>query len=437
VEQKDNRWLLGFGLLGCMVVMCTLAIGGSMLFYRASGLAGSSANRSSVADAARAVTEPLVAQMTQAAAPSGALAPRAATPPPELEALPLDGNVSTGGADLTRLYQQVNPGVVSLGVVQEEEINGRTFRQLGGGSGFVYDDRHIVTNNHVAADSESIEVIFHDGQHRQGTVVGADAYSDLAVVRVDDLPAGVRSLPLVGNFDSLQVGQPVIAIGSPFGRANSMTYGIISALGRTIPTGLEAGFSIPQTIQTDAAINPGNSGGPLLDLSGQVIGINAQISTASADPGNGSPANSGVGFAIPASIVARVAPVLIEKGAYQWPYLGVGGLPQEVLTVEVAEANGLPDARGAYIFTVRPDGPSVGVLRGVQNQAAGDSGSEEDLVPLGGDVVVAINGTPIYSFDDLLTYIAIETTPGQTVQLTVIREGQTISVPVTLKQRPR
>ncbi len=427
MTQNERRLLVGFGMLGLVALMCIVAAGAGLALYLPS---------SSLVDSVESAVEPITEAIAQPTTPVPAGLPPAG-PTTALETLPLAGVGGPGGADLTRLYEQVNPGVVSLGVVQEIELGGQTFRQAGGGSGFVYDDRHIVTNNHVAGESETVEVIFHDGQHRTGTVVGGDAYSDLAVVRVDDLPASARVLPLVGDFGSLRVGQPVVAIGNPFGRANSMSYGIISALGRTIPTGLEAGFGIPQTIQTDAAINPGNSGGPLLDLSGQVIGINAQINTTNVDPGGGPPGNSGVGFAIPASIVARVAPVLIQEGEYAWPYLGVGGWPQEAFTVAVAEANKLPDARGAYIYTVRPDGPSVDLLHGASNAGRGEADAGEDFVPLGGDVVLAIDGTPIGSFDDLLTYIAIRTTPAQTVELTVLRDGQTITVPVTLARRPR
>jgi 2-alkenal reductase len=423
VEQNDNRWLLGFGLLGCMVVMCALAIGGSMLLYRASSLAGAGASRTTVADAVEAMTEPFTGQSAQA--PAGALAPRAATPPPALEVLPLAGVVGSGAADLTRLYQQVNPGVVSLGVIQETEINGQTFRQLGGGSGFVFDDRHIVTNNHVAGSVESVEVIFHDGQHRQGTVVGADAYSDLAVIRVDDLPAGVRALPLVGNFDSLKVGQPVIAIGSPFGRANSMTYGIISALGRTIPAGLEAGFSIPQTIQTDAAINPGNSGGPLVNLDGEVVGVNFAIESETRQ-------NSGVGFTIPVSILKRVVPALIEEGAYKYAYLGLEG---STISPQLAEALELPDnTLGVYVSSVVPGGPSEqGGVQGGSRTVTTSSGAE---VQQGGDIVTAIDDMPVVRFEDLVSYLVTKATPGQTVTLTVDRNGEEVKVEVTLGERP-
>jgi len=427
VTRNERRLLLGFGFIGLATLVCTLAVGIGLLAMRPA-----STPLGTIRQAAQAVQ----GRSAPATPPAPARPMRPATPAAALEPLPLPGIDTPGGAHLTRLYEQVNPGVVSLGVEHEVDFGGQRFRQSGGGSGFVFDERHIVTNNHVAGGVETVEVVFFDGQHREGRVIGSDSYSDLAVVRVEDMPDAARALPLITDFDDLKVGQPVIAIGNPFGKANSLTSGIISALGRTIPTGLETGFSIPQTIQTDAAINPGNSGGPLLDLRGQVLGINAQINT-SLGPNGGPPSNSGVGFAIPASIVARVAPVLIEKGEYAWPYLGVAGLPQERFTVGVAEANKLPDARGAYILGVRPDGPSVGVLRGARNAPRADEQAADDYVPLGGDVVTAIDGAPVQSFDDLIGYIALETTPDQSVELTVLRDGRAIALPVTLKRRPK
>jgi len=435
MESGHRLWWV-FALLGLLLLACPVVVGAGVLWF---SFGPGTADRGGPALAEATAGAPWPAAGEVAAAPT----PASQVPIPEApaaavahEPLPLAGVDVMGGADLTRLYEQVNPGVVSIGVVQEVVVGGRRFEQAGGGSGFVLDGRHVVTNNHVAGDSESVEVIFHDGQHRRGTVVGADGYSDLAVVRVDGMPAGVRALPLAADFGRIRVGQPVVAIGSPFGRANSMTYGIVSALGRTIPADVEQGFVIPQTIQTDAAINPGNSGGPLLDLSGQVIGVNAQINTTNVQPDSGMPGNSGVGFAIPSSIVARVAPVLIDRGAYDWPYLGVGGLPQQQFTVEVAQANNLANTRGAYIMNVRPDGPSVGHLRGAEESAPADPDDALPATPRGGDVVVAIDGQPIASFDDLLSYIAMETAPGQDVTLGVIRQGQPIEVTVTLARRP-
>jgi len=219
------------------------------------------------------------------------------------------------------------------------------------------------------------------------------------------------------------VGQSVIAIGNPFGMSGTMARGVISALGRTIPA-LNI-FSIPQSIQTDAAINPGNSGGPLLTLNGEVIGVNAQIETS-----NGTAANSGVGFAIPVSIIERVVPSLIETGDYTWPYIGVRG---SGLSYGLIKGMDLPVEKGAYVWEVTSDGPAEKAgLRGYDKTID----VEGQQVDVGGDVVVAIDGHPIESFDDLLVYVALETRPGDTVTFTIIRDGKQMDVDLTLQPRP-
>jgi 2-alkenal reductase len=304
------------------------------------------------------------------------------------------------------------------------------FESQGAGSGFVYDAEHIVTNNHVTDGARSIEVLFYDGQRREGTLVGSDVYADLAVVRVDDMPDTARVLPMAQDLASLKVGQPVVAIGNPFEKANSMTYGIVSAVGRTIPGG-QTSFSIPEAIQTDAAINPGNSGGPLLDLRGEVVGVNAQINTSNIQSG-GVPANSGVGFAIPASVVNRVVPALIRSGQYEWPYLGVSG---GSLSLDEADAAGLADTRGAYIQCVPTGGPSDGILHGSTNIDCATQRILSGDAPVGGDIVVAVDGQPVTSFEDLLSYIGLRTEPGQEVRLTVLRDGNEQDVTVRLGRR--
>jgi 2-alkenal reductase len=237
--------------------------------------------------------------------------------------------------------------------------------------------------------------------------VGTDEDSDLAVLRVEQLPDGVHPLPLADS-SSVDTGQWVIAIGNPFGLGGSMSIGIVSAVGRVIPSGVTP-FSIPEAIQTDAAINPGNSGGPLLNLNGEVIGVNAQIRT---DPGVR--ANAGVGFAIPSNVVRRVVPVLIEQGAYRWPWLGVEGTGVNLL---LARELNLDSQNGAYIARTVEGGP------------AADAGLRAD------DVVVELNGEPIENYNELLTLVAFSE-PGEQVQLTVIRDGEPQTVNVTLGARP-
>ena len=320
---------------------------------------------------------------------------------------------------LVDLYARVNPSVVNItiyGSMDDQVV------ALGQGSGFVYDTQgNIITNAHVVHGATEIEVTFSDGLTRPATLVGEDLNSDLAVVRTD-LPDGVGPLSL-GDMSTLAVGQTVVAIGNPFGLQGTLTRGIISALGRTIPA--LTVFSIPQSIQTDAAINPGNSGGPLLNLEGEVIGVNAQIETDGT-----SNSNIGVGFAIPVSIVRRVVPELVAKGEYIWPYLGISGGDVTPLLVE---AMNLPVERGAYVGVVMENTPSSRAgLQGASETATLDGRT----VDVGGDVITAIDGTPVLSFDDLLIYLSLNTSPGQTVTLTILRGGETLEVQVILAERP-
>jgi S1-C subfamily serine protease len=321
---------------------------------------------------------------------------------------------------LIELYKRINPAVVNVTVYQS--TNGNVV-PVGQGSGFLYDQAgSIITNAHVVEGADQFEVYFSDGTIEQAKLLGEDPNSDLAVLRVDNPPADVNALPLA-NMDEVQVGQTVLAIGNPFGLDGTLTRGIVSAIGRTIPA--LTPFSIPKAIQTDAPINPGNSGGPLLNLSGEVIGVNAQIET------NGSSiANSGVGFAIPVSIVKRVIPELATKGSYDWAWLGVRGTS---LTPIYAQANHLPVDKGAYITEIVPGGPASKTdLRGASDTQT----FQGRQVPIGGDVITAINGTPIASFDDLLIYIALESSPGESVNLTVLRDGNPVEIPLTLESRP-
>ncbi len=322
---------------------------------------------------------------------------------------------------LINLYARVNPAVVNITAFIREN------NQLIGyseGSGFVIDqDGNIVTNAHVIHGAEELEVTFSDSSTRPAELIGEDFSSDLAVIRIENTPSGVTPLA-IGDDDSLQVGQTVVAIGNPFGLEGTMTRGIISAVGRTIPA-LNT-FSIPKAIQTDAPINPGNSGGPLLNLSGEVIGVNAQIRTQ-----DDSRSNSGVGFAIPSSLVKRVVPALIGGGSYSWPWLGVTGGDLDWVT---AGAMGLSVDRGAYISQALDDGPSGKAgLRGSSGTATYEGRETE----VGGDVIIAINGTPIFSFDDLLIYIALETAPGDAVTVTILRDNQERNLEITLEPRPQ
>lgn len=322
---------------------------------------------------------------------------------------------------LVGLYSRINPSVVNINTFSRQ---GGNVVPSGQGSGFVFDRiGHIVTNAHVVYGADQVEVAFSDNTIHRAVVVGEDLHSDLAVIQVEELPQGVLALPL-GDMNEVAVGQTVVAIGNPFGLGGTLTKGIISALGRTIPA-LTA-FSIPQSIQTDAPINPGNSGGPLLNLEGEVVGVNAQIETNGA-----SRVNSGVGFAIPVSIVGRVVPELISSGEYQWAWLGVAG---RSVNPPLVEAMDLSVNKGAYISEVVENGPSYKAgLQGATRETQVDG----RLVEVGGDVIVAINGEPVNSFEDLLIYIALETNPGDEVILTVLSEGKSSEISVTLGTRPQ
>lgn len=319
---------------------------------------------------------------------------------------------------LSNLYETVSPGVVSISVL----INNGGQNGQGAGSGFIFDQSgHIVTNNHVVDNANVVVVIFHDGTEAEAEIVGTDVDSDLAVVKVDQLPESAHPLP-IGDSTSVMTGDWVVAIGNPFGLNSSMSIGIVSAIGRTIPTGVTP-FSIPMAIQTDAAINPGNSGGPLLNLQGQVIGVNAQIAS------GGSQANAGVGFSIPAQIVRRVVPTLIKVGAFQWPWLGVEGTSVDIF---IAQANNLSLDKGAYIVRVVSGGPAdqAGLQGGLEPVTV--DGLE---VPTGGDVVIEADGVLINDYADLQAFIA-QKDPGTEIELTVLRNGEQQQITVTLAPRP-
>jgi S1-C subfamily serine protease len=317
------------------------------------------------------------------------------------------------------LYARFNPSVVNITVYLNESGSLISYAQ---GSGFVYDTQgHVVTNAHVVHGTDAVEVTFSDGLIREASIVGEDLFSDLAVIKVD-LPQGLVPIPL-GSMDNLAVGQSVIAIGNPFGLEGTLTRGVVSALGRTIPS--LTVYSIPEAIQTDAAINPGNSGGPLLDLNGRVVGVNAQIETTGTTD-----SNVGVGFAIPVSILQRVVPALIESGHYDWSYLGITGY---TVDPSLVKAMNLSIERGAYVATVTAGTPA---------EAAGLQGSTDTVtqngqsVDIGGDIITAIDGQPVNTFDDLLVYLSLYTSPEQVVNLHILRNGQYQDLPVTLGVRP-
>lgn len=337
---------------------------------------------------------------------------------------------------LADLYDFVVPSVVNIqvtGGAGSAQLpfglpDGESPLQRSQGTGFIYDNSgHIITNNHVVEDAEAVLVIFYNGFWSEAEVVATDPQADLAVLKVTP-PEGFvwRPLPLAAA-DQLRVGHTVIAIGNPFGLESTMTTGVVSAVGRGLPVG-DAGsnrYTLPDVIQTDAAINPGNSGGPLINLRGEVVGVNFAIES----PVRG---NSGVGFTIPVSIVRRVIPALIEQGRFEYAFLGLSG---STISPELAKNLDLPNTLlGVYVATVIAGGPSEAAgLLGASETIAADEGGE---IQIGGDIIVAIDGEQVRSFEDLVGYLVTEAAPGQSVTLSVLRDDVEIQVSVELGRRP-
>jgi S1-C subfamily serine protease len=352
--------------------------------------------------------------------PTAAPTPAVAASPPLLEAGRLDQLLE---AAFVELYERASPSVVHITArAQVFDFFRGVVPNEGTGSGFFFDDQgHIVTNNHVVEGADEIEVILADGTRAPARVIGTDAYSDLAVLQVENLPREqIKPLPL-GTTRNLKVGMLVIAIGNPFGLDRTMTTGIISALGRTIEREDQA--ALGEVIQTDAAINPGNSGGPLLNLRGEVIGVNTAIRS----PSGGS---VGIGFAVPADTVARVVPELIAKGRYDHPWLGITAYE---ITPDLARALELPTSRGLLIAQVQP---------GAAAHAAGVRGATQQMrvrggyLLIGGDILTAVDEQPIATRDQLTIYLENNKRVGDPVTLSLIRDGRPITLTAKLTARP-
>ncbi|MCU0499949.1 MAG: trypsin-like peptidase domain-containing protein [Anaerolineae bacterium] len=329
---------------------------------------------------------------------------------------------------LSNLYERTIPSVVNIEVVTADGTTD--------GSGFLYDrDGHLITNAHVVNGANEIRVTFHDGYVKTGVLVGVDTFSDLAVIRVDQVDAA-RLIPLpLGDSNQVRVGERAIAIGNPFGLASSMTLGIVSALGRNLssaelidPDGAVRGFQNPAIIQVDAQINPGNSGGPLLNSRGEVIGVNTAIRSASG-------VFEGVGFAVPINTVKRVAPELIATGRVEYAWLGIQSLNNEngYGVAGLAELLDLPVTSGVMISEITPDSPADKAgLRGGTHPVDVRGVS----VCMGGDIIVAINGVYVGSLDQLVAYLVMNSKPNDTITLRIVRGQETFDLPVLLEARP-
>jgi S1-C subfamily serine protease len=315
---------------------------------------------------------------------------------------------------LTQLYNMTRRSVVLISVT--------TPTASGTGSGFVYDTQgRIITNNHVVESATNIQVTFLDGTQLPATLLGTDPYSDMAVIQVD-APSSLLNPVKMGNSSNLLVGMYVVAIGNPFGLANTMTLGIVSATGRTMEA--PGRYVIVDVIQTDAAINPGNSGGPLLNLNGEVIGMNTAILSNTGD-------FAGIGFAIPSDTIKREAGGLIQEGKYDHPLIGISGVD---MSSGIAEAMNLDsDTKGTLVVSVTSNGPAEAAgLKGGNRQVTVNG----QTVSVGGDVIIGADGKTLNTFYDLMFYVDRNKHPGDIVKLTVIRGGSVMGVDLTLGSRP-
>jgi 2-alkenal reductase len=366
--------------------------------------------------------------------------PRPTDPPlPTIPPQPtIDPSLSSALVDqerlLVELYRRASPAVVSIDAVggalpDDHPVIPGMPEARGQGSGFLFDDQgHIVTNNHVVEGATQLQVRWFDGSSSLAELIGNDPDSDLAVIKVRELPPGVAPLPIADSRE-VNVGQTAVAIGNPFGEQNTLTVGVVSGLGRTLrgPTRQFGTYSIPNIIQTDAAINPGNSGGPLLSVRGEVIGVNTAIAVS-----QGSGSFEGVGYAVPSSTVARVVPALISEGRYEHPWMGISMFPLDSL---LAERLGLAVGSGVLITSVQGGSPA--------DQAGLRAGTRQEEVnglpmPVDGDIVVALNGQPVSNGDQLIGLLDLNHAVGDTITLSVIRGGTGTSedLQLTLEARP-
>ena len=364
--------------------------------------------------------------------PQAPSAPLTASQPPVSVQAPVNPDASQDA--FVALYQRVIPGVVIIKVSSQQ---GEAM-----GAGFVYDAAgHVVTNFHVVdgATDNKVEVDFMDGYKAYATIVGTDLDSDLAVLNTQAPASEFHPLTL-GDSDKIAIGQTVIAIGNPFRYLGSMSVGVISGLHRTLQSehatpGGGQPFTAGDLLQTDTAINPGNSGGPLFNLNGEVVGVNRAIETADYSA-TGQPVNSGVGFSVSSNIIKRVVPVIIQSGKYDYPYLGIssvslGNPSQGGLSLDEINVLGLKQFTGTYVTEVAANGPAAqaGIRPGTQQT------SVQGLLA-GGDLIVAVDGNPVIQYDDLISYLITHKSAGDTIVLTVIRDGQKQDVTLTLGKRP-
>lgn len=318
---------------------------------------------------------------------------------------------------LVEIFEKSESGVVRVNVQRSPDEESPS----GVGSGFVFDKRgHIITNAHVVDKAQKIAVTFLDGRSYNAEVVGYDIYTDIAVIKVNsDLPL-LHPLTL-GDSSNLKVGESIAAIGNPFGLSGSMTAGIVSQIGRLLPS--DAGYSIPDVIQTDAAINPGNSGGPLLNMRGEVVGINTAIQSATGE-------FTGVGFAVPSQTITKIVPSLISEGEYKHPWIGISGRD---IDPDLAKVLNLKEAVGFLVVTVVPDSPAAKAgLHGSENTVEVD-GVEYTV---GGDIILSVDGVEVRKISDILIHLQRAKAVGDEMVLEILRDGRTTNFTIILDERP-
>ncbi len=319
---------------------------------------------------------------------------------------------------LIEIFERSEASVVRVNVQRDIEVLSTT----GLGSGFIYDTNgHLITNSHVIENAQKIVVTLLDGSSYNAEIIGDDPFTDLAVIKIETNGVFLQPLP-IGDSSKLKVGEQIAAIGNPFGLSGSMTAGIVSQLGRLLPS-QDSGFSIPDVIQTDAAINPGNSGGPLLNMRGEMVGINTAIQSGTGE-------FTGVGFAIPSRTVAKIVPILIQDGEYNHPWLGISGRD---IDPDLAKILNLKDAKGFLIVTVVDNSPSSKAgLHGATETKEIDGTS----YALGGDIILKVDGIEVRKIDDILIHLQREKTVGDEMILEILRDGRISEFTLLLEQRP-
>ena len=324
----------------------------------------------------------------------------------------------TNELSLIEIFEQTEAGAVRVEVRRDNQV----LEINGVGSGFVFDrNGHIITNQHVIRDANKIIVTFLDGRSYNAELIGKDPFTDLAVIKVDVDRSMLHPIPL-GDSSNLKVGEQIAAIGNPFGLSGSMTSGIVSQLGRLLPA-QDSLFQIPDVIQTDAAINPGNSGGPLLNMRGEIVGVNTAIQS---DTGE----FNGVGFAVPSQTIVKIIPFLIKDGEYKHPWLGISGRD---IDPDLAGILNLSETKGFLVVSVVENSPA---------EKAGLHGTTQTVeigginYPTGGDVIIGVDGIEVRKIDDILIHLQRQKSVGDEVVLEILRDGRTSNFVLTLDERP-